>query len=72
MNKLHQRDEKKTKYTESRISQASFPASDVETCEVDRWKNANIQLHPNVDVRTRLSTAFQLHAKHYNQITLAH
>ena len=51
-------------YTESGISQARFPASDVETGEVDRREDADIKLHSHVYVRARLPTAPKFHAEH--------
>jgi len=50
--------------TESGISETGFLTSDVEAGEVDGREDADIQLHPHVDVRTRRSTALHPHAEH--------
>ena len=55
-----------TAITESWVSDAGFLASDVETREVDRREDADVELHPHVHARRRLSTALQLHAEHCN------
>jgi len=50
--------------TEGGISEAGFLASDVEPREVDRRKDADVQLEFHVDVRTRPTAARHLHAEH--------
>jgi len=53
--------------TDDGISEAGLLASDVEAGEVDRRKDADVQLHPHVNVRARLPTALQPHAEHCNR-----